>query len=404
MKLLDHLTGLSQPASRSGSAANIASLFGADYFFLFILDEEINVLLPGPGFPQTFPNGKLWQPFLQASLHKVHTSILPFPTKEVVYEAFGFPVNHKAIAVFLGGNPDEENLKILNKVLPVVTEVLNLEQKMKVDKTLKEYAQKATGKAEKLMNALDIARHNLQRSLNEQERANEEIRELMGKKDEFMNMASHELKTPVSSIKAYLQIILQYRPDLQQNHPTYTMVEKALKQTDRMVQLINDLLDVNKIQSGQLKLSKTSFNINELINDCIDQELIQTKTHQILKSGDENVVLYADKARIEQVITNLLSNAVKYSPKATQVLIETYVDTQGWFTCKVTDHGIGIPTDAHSAIFDRFFRVDATAHQFSGLGLGLYISAQIIHRHNGNIGVDSTVGEGSTFWFTLPVL
>jgi signal transduction histidine kinase len=292
---------------------------------------------------------------------------------------------------------------MLKKVLPVVTVVLQLEYKMKVDTTLKEFAQKTSEKAEKLAKALDVVRYNLQQSLNQQEKANKEIRELMKKKDEFMNMASHELKTPLSSIKAYLQIITRHHPEIKQNVLLSSLVEKTSKQTDRMVQLVNDLLDVNKIQSGQLKLTKTAFNINDLIYDCIEHELIQKNSHQIITTGEKNIILYADKTRMEQVITNLISNALKYSPGADKIIIYTGIGENNWFTFHVTDFGIGIPEAAFPYVFDRFFRVSSTAHKFSGLGLGLYISAEIIQRHNGQIGLQSKEGEGSTFWIKLPI-
>lgn len=403
MKVLDQLAPLSQPGTRAEAAAKLATQFGARYFLLFILDHEVNALLPGPGFPQTIPNGKVWQPFLKMAFKGAYTALLPFPVKEEVYPSMGFPVGNDAVAVFIGACPPEDDLLMLKKVLPVVTVVLQLEYKMKVDTTLKEFAQKTSEKAEKLAKALDVVRYNLQQSLNQQEKANKEIRELMKKKDEFMNMASHELKTPLSSIKAYLQIITRHHPEIKQNVLLSSLVEKTSKQTDRMVQLVNDLLDVNKIQSGQLKLTKTAFNINDLIYDCIEHELIQKNSHQIITTGEKNIILYADKTRMEQVITNLISNALKYSPGADKIIIYTGIDENNWFTFHVTDFGIGIPEAAFPYVFDRFFRVSSTAHKFSGLGLGLYISAEIIQRHNGQIGLQSKEGEGSTFWIKLPI-
>ena len=404
MEVLDYLALLSQPSTRSEAAAKLAAKYNAAHFLLFILDREVNVQLPGPGFPQTIPDGKAWRPFLEIASQEAHTAVLPFPSKEDLHLSYGFPVGNDAVAVFTGACPPEEDLLVLVKVLPAVTALLQLENRMKADTTLKEFSQKTSEKAEKLTKALDVVRHNLQQSLNQQEKANAEIRELMKKKDEFMNMASHELKTPISSIKAYLQIIKRHHPELERNPMLLSLVEKASRQTDRMVQLVNDLLDVNKIQSGQLKLTKALFNINELIHDCIEQELVQRNSHQLITTGDSNgMMIYADRARIEQVITNLISNAVKYSPDFNKVIIHTGIDENSRFMLSVTDYGIGIPEAAFPYIFDRFFRVSSTAHKFSGLGLGLYISAEIVQRHNGTIGLKSKEGEGSTFWFTLPM-
>ena len=403
MDVLDQLIPLSHASTRVDAATKLAAAYGASYFLLFILDREVNVLLPGPGFPQTIPSGHIWQPFLKEAARHIHVATLPFPAKDNLHQSFGFPLGDDAVAVFIGACPPEASVKLLQKVLPVVAAVLQLEYKVKIDATLKDFANKTTEKAEKLAKALDIVRHNLQQSLNQQEKANAEIRELMKKKDEFMNMASHELKTPISSIKAYLQIITRHYPELKDNASLFALITKASQQTDRMAQLVNDLLDVNKVQAGQLKLSKTNFNINEVIRDCMQHELVQTNTHHFETTGQDNIIVCADKARIEQVVTNLVSNAVKYSPGANKVIINTCVDEHNQFVLQVSDFGIGIPEAAFPYLFDRFFRVNATAHKFSGLGLGLYISAEIIYRHHGTIGLESKEGEGSTFWFKLPL-
>lgn len=402
MDVFDHLAPLADIATRAEAADRLAAHFGASHFIFFIRDKEIDVLLPGPGFPQTVPEGKVWQPFLRAAAEGIYTAMLPFPAKGEMHHSFGFPVGDNAVAVFLGATLSDEAVKLLQKILPVLAAVLQLEYKMKVDNTLREFAQKTTEKAEKLAKALDVVRYNLQQSLTQQEKANREIRDLMNKKDEFMNMASHELKTPISSIKAYLQIIMRHHPEAKQNGALFSLIEKTSRQTERMAQLVNDLLDVNKIQSGQLKLSKTPFSINELIKDCIEHELVQKNTHQVLTTGEDNLTICADKARIEQVITNLISNAIKYSPDGDKIIIHTTMDAEGQLNLSVTDFGIGIPKAAFPHVFDRFFRVNATADKYSGLGLGLYISSKIIERHNGKIGLESKEGEGSTFWFTLP--
>jgi two-component system CheB/CheR fusion protein len=134
----------------------------------------------------------------------------------------------------------------------------------------------------------------------------------------------------------------------------------------------------------------------------VDQIQHHSNSHKIVISGATYVAICADKHRIEQVIINFLSNAIKYSPEADRVLIHLEKEYD-FLKISITDFGIGIPADKIHYIFDRFFRVQESSQKFSGLGLGLFISSEIVKRHKGDIGVESKEGAGSTFWFTLPL-
>lgn len=226
-------------------------------------------------------------------------------------------------------------------------------------------------------------------------------KELAVKKDEFMSIASHELKTPITSMKASLQLIDRLAEKNGPNGVLKTFVSKANQQVDKITYLIENLLDVTKIQAGKIVLQKTMFNINELIRDCI-YEVENIGTHTIQIHGSVDMEVYADKNRIEQVLINFLTNAIKYSPKADKV--DLFVEQQGKaIKISVRDYGIGIPQEKLEQVFDRFFRVEESSSQFSGLGLGLFISSDIIKRHQGQIGATSTPDAGSTFWFRLPI-
>lgn len=218
------------------------------------------------------------------------------------------------------------------------------------------------------------------------------------KKDEFIGIASHELKTPLTSIKAYLQMLTL----VENEQPKITYVQKAEDNVNKLQKLILDLLDVSKIQAGQLQLEIKKFNIDELINDCInDMQMTNTK-HTITRIGTAmGQMVYADRHRIEQVLINFLSNAIKYSPVATEIIVETKRSDSAVIV-KVQDAGIGIPAADHSKIFDRFYRVPGDAMGISGFGLGLYICSQIIKRHKGKVWVESKEGKGSSFYFSLP--
>ncbi len=225
--------------------------------------------------------------------------------------------------------------------------------------------------------------------------------DLMAKKDEFISIASHELKTPVTSVKACLQLLERAALKEQSLKDLSPFVTKAVRQIDKLSHIVNDLLDVSRIQSGQLELYKTSFNLMEMIKDCADQFRIMDSRHSIRIDGDPHLTVLADRSRLDQVICNLLTNAFKYSPENKLVLISLKSSENGTVKVEITDHGIGIPEEKSKQIFDRFYRVEDTSQYFQGVGLGLYIASQIVKQHGGTIGVNSTPGKGSTFWFTI---
>lgn len=238
--------------------------------------------------------------------------------------------------------------------------------------------------------------------ITEQELAQQATKILMQKKDEFMSIASHELKTPITSMKASLQIL--DRLTVQEDHleSIHGFIVKANKQVNKLITLVEDLLDVTKIHAGKMQFNHTVFNVEEVLTDCVDQIKSQANSHQIIINDTCEVFIYADRHRIEQVIINFLSNAIKYSPETDRVLVNLKKDTQS-VKISIQDFGIGIPSDKISYIFNRFFRVEESSQKFSGLGLGLYISSEIVKRHGGDIGVESKEGEGAIFWFTLPL-
>lgn len=229
----------------------------------------------------------------------------------------------------------------------------------------------------------------------------EAMHDLLRKKDEFISIASHELRTPITSLKAALQMIERITAKTEEMKPAHGFVQKGIKQVNKLIELIKDLIEVTKIQTGKLELKKTRFILDELITECCEDLQVQSDKHQLIIEGEQVIAVYADRNRLEQVIINLISNAVKYSPDGEKVVINV---SRGINEVKVSisDFGIGIPKDKIPFLFDRFFRVDDTSQKYSGLGLGLYISAEIVRRHDGQIGIKSTPGEGSTFWFTIP--
>jgi len=224
-------------------------------------------------------------------------------------------------------------------------------------------------------------------------------KELETRKDDFVNMASHELKTPLTSLKLYLEVLSRTGNNA---HKKTHILSKLNQQTARIQDLVDDLLDVSRLNTGKLQLHKEKFNLNELIAETV-QELQATAAQELVfHHPNKAFVVKADRFRIFQVVTNLLTNAIKYS-KAEKP-IEVYIHgNDGVVEVKVVDHGIGIDKAEQKKIFERLYQVsDRVERTYPGLGMGLYISKEIINRHKGKIWVESTKGKGSTFYFRLP--
>lgn len=217
-------------------------------------------------------------------------------------------------------------------------------------------------------------------------------------KDDFVGIVSHELKTPVTSIKAYAQIL--HRRFLKAGDTNSAeLLAKMDLQLGKLTHLIGDLLDVTKIESGKLKLHWERFSILELIHETVEFLQRTSSKHRLKIHTTKGAVILADKERVSQVLTNFITNAIKYSPDAKDVIIEVKTTKEHVTVC-VCDFGMGIPKENHTQIFERFYR--GSVESYPGLGLGLYISKEIINRLKGQIWVDSEVGKGAQFCFRLP--
>lgn len=221
-------------------------------------------------------------------------------------------------------------------------------------------------------------------------------------KDDFIGIASHELKTPVTSIKAYseiLQDIFQEKND----QKSAMLAAKLNVQVDRLTSLIRDLLDVTRITEGQLTLTREVFNINLLLDEVVEEMQLTTQKHAIIKEVPLLPDIIGDKERIAQVLINFLSNAIKYSPDSKRIKVSGSFDEENIYI-SIRDYGIGMSPETQRKVFDRFFRSAETGMgTFPGLGLGLFIAGEIVKRHQGAITVTSTPGKGSTFTFQLPL-
>jgi PAS domain S-box-containing protein len=227
----------------------------------------------------------------------------------------------------------------------------------------------------------------------------EDRKKLEQQKDEFISIASHELKTPLTSLKAYLQLMERSAANIGVPNK---FVLNSIQQLKRLEKLVGDLLDVSKISSGKIAYTMEVFDMAEMIGEVVESVQLSNNTHTLKIESNPSVKIEGDRYRLEQVLTNFLTNAIKYSPDADKVLVKSVVRDKE-IVVSVEDFGIGIEKENLTKLFERFYRVDTTAMKYDGLGLGLYVSAEILTGHKGNFWIESELGKGSTFYFRLPV-
>jgi len=226
-------------------------------------------------------------------------------------------------------------------------------------------------------------------------------REIERRKDDFLSIASHELKTPLTTIKGYVQMIGRSLPD-NASEKLISVVEKTGIYVDRLNNLIAELLDVSRIQTGNIELHKEVFDFDKMVHEAVEGMQAANKEHHIVVKGKATNRYKGDESHLIQVLNNLLSNAVKYAPESREIVVYLSL-VSNYIKLSVIDNGMGISIEDQKKIFERFFRSGEIQEHFPGMGIGLYICDQIIKNHEGNLWVESEKGKGSTFSFTLPL-
>ncbi|WP_207423962.1 PAS domain-containing sensor histidine kinase [Desertivirga brevis] len=231
-----------------------------------------------------------------------------------------------------------------------------------------------------------------------------EKKALQEMKEIFIGVASHEIKNPLAVLRAYVQL-LQKELGSSADEKVRIAVKKINEQGDKLLRLVNQLLDVSKLENFELKLKKEQFNIRDLIAKAVE-EFKAMSPHDILFKTGLDVEVCADPIRIHQVLTNLISNAIKYSPGTTHIIIEMYIEERNRkVVVKVQDFGIGVREIDKEKLFDKFQRAsDVEGRRIQGVGLGLHISKEIVESHEGELWFESEEGKGSSFYFSLPLV
>ncbi|MDR6781955.1 PAS domain S-box-containing protein [Pedobacter africanus] len=222
------------------------------------------------------------------------------------------------------------------------------------------------------------------------------------RKNDFIAMVSHEIKTPLTSMSAILQM-LQRKFAESEDVMVPQLLDRANLQVKKMTTMINGFLNISRLESGKIQINRQAFNICELIKEVVAEINLTGINHIINIRECEDAVVMADREKIDSVLSNLLGNAIKYSPKGSEVTIDCYKQ-DSYTYIRVSDRGLGISEADCAHIFDRYYRVESDPiSQASGFGIGLYLSAEIVHHHNGKIWVESEIGKGAQFYFSLPL-
>ncbi|KAB8145012.1 response regulator [Chloroflexia bacterium SDU3-3] len=244
----------------------------------------------------------------------------------------------------------------------------------------------------------------LAQALVREQRARAEAEAAVKLRDQFLSIASHELKTPLTTLFGYAQLIqrrFERAGEVEQQNKR--LIDVVVEQSSRLNRLIETLLNISRIQTGQLQISAQPMDLAKLMRHVAGQVQSMLDQHTLLLEGcDSELMIDGDELRIEQVLHNLIQNAIKYSPAGGQIAVRLE-DDEATCTISVVDRGIGIPAHALDRLFDRFYRADnADARNISGMGVGLFVVREIVEMHGGRIEVESQLDRGSTFRVRLP--
>jgi signal transduction histidine kinase/ActR/RegA family two-component response regulator len=386
------------PQHRMEAAASLARSFGASSVILFLCDDEINALLPAPGFPQTLTDAGRWQQFLDEVLKQGHHSaMLPDLATATEVSATGVGGIIEGAIVFLGTSLSEPDITLIKCYLPFVTAALRgIDAAIKARGEVRA-AQLASQSAERLAQTLDKTRAALQHALHDAEKANRS-------KDEFLATVSHELRAPLTAILGWTQILLEGGLKPPELRTAFETIERSAK---AQAELIDDLLDYGRVISGKVRLSMGKVMLADILKAALDsvKPAANARGVTIVEKIDSAVgEISGDQSRLQQIAWNLLTNAIKFTPSGGTIMIELCRGQTG-IVLSVCDSGRGIAPEFLPHVFERFRQADAsTTRETGGLGLGLSIVKNLVEMHGAIIRVTSEgLGKGTTFTVNFPL-
>ncbi len=384
------VAGLADPARRREAARSLAVYLGAEDLIVFSPDFELGVLLPAPGFSQTLPEGRAWKAFLSDCVDSGQAGArLPWPRGAQAQPVLGVAGKDGTVLVLVGGTPHPEEVAEVCLLLPLLAAALQGERIALTSEGQTSVARETAAQASALAESLDRAR----RDLGEAGRH----------KDEFLATLAHELRNPLAAILNGLQI-LQMTADPQRAGRVQEMIGR---QTQHLVRLVDDLLNVSRISRGQIELRKERVQLATIVQSAVETSspAIEASGHQLVVTlPPEPLALHADPARLTQILANLLNNSAKYTERGGRLWLTAERDG-GDVVLRVRDNGLGIQAEMLPRIFDLFVQVDdSVERRQSGLGIGLTLVKRLVEMHGGSVEAYSPgLRQGSEVVVRLPL-
>lgn len=440
--LLQLAAGLAERATRAARARELANALGARDLLIFVRDTEVNSLLTAPGFRATLPDAKAWRSFLRECAEKGELrSNLSFFDGEPATAVFGVAPTQDAAMVFIGVENLATDVTFIRDLLPLFTAMFRGEHSAVVSTANEKLAAESSARATAIADVLRRSRMQLEEALraaenarSEAEAANELLRNLAEEleaqaddlhhvnnqldaaremavsanraKSEFLATMSHELRTPLNAIGGYAQLLSMgiHGPVTDQQKDTLDRIERSER---HLLGLINDILNLARIESGKLQYNIQPVIIADVLHDLspmIEPQLASKNIRYDMRITDQSLVANADPDKLQQILLNLLSNAVKFTESGGHVSVDAEASPGGTgdIIIRITDTGCGIPNDKLELIFDPFMQVDRSHSRLvQGTGLGLSISRDLARGMGGDIRVESRMGAGSAFQLCL---
>jgi signal transduction histidine kinase len=426
--LLELAADLRHPATRAAAAEALALALGAQALIVFVRDEEIGVLLPARGFPQTLPNARSWRAFLAECVEKGQAHArLSMRRQGDMLHARGHASGNDAVLVLLGRDEPTGDMAWLRALLPLLAATFRAEQHAALADTQAHLAHESAERAEVLARMLDRTRVRVEEALASARQAQAELelkaRELEASnarlhdarllaesasraKSDFLATMSHELRTPLNAIGGHTQLL-----QMGLRGPVTADQKEALERIDRshrrLLGLINDILNLSRIEAGHVEYDVADVSLRAALDEVvpmIEPQLADKDVAFEICDPAHLPVVRADREKLEQVLLNLLSNAVKFTEPGGRVSIEALRSNQfpGKVLVNVVDTGLGIPADKLEFIFEPFTQIDARhSRTGQGTGLGLAISRDLARGMGGDLHATSEAGNGSTFTLLL---
>lgn len=423
---MEHFTELIEPKSRERTLLKIADLYAAEAVTIFIKDPETHAYIPAPGLPQTIKNGKAWQEILQSKIGRNPTDktlSLPVPGEKQM--ATLIASTGSIVFAVLGGCVSREQDDSIRKILPFLLKIFLYERREQYSEIRITAAEQSVAENKHIASKLDITRRELHKALvktREEMQAAKRAQEFKNRvdsltkqrnnlirlneiKDEFISVASHQLRTPATVSKQYMALLREgYAGELTTNQLQYLQI--AYESNETQLSILNNLLKTAQLDTTGLALRKKKMSLIQLVEGVISQlsTTISLRKQMVLfEYSKEDVIAPVNEEEIKLVLINLLENASKYTAPGKKIVVKlSSDDTHAIIAIK--DEGVGIGEKDMEKIFEKFTRVDnELSHTVSGSGLGLYMVKRIVDLHDGQIDVVSVVDEGSLFTVKLPL-